>query len=469
VLAVASYAAYHYAIGPWLPNVRYDRADNPIPQTYLTTWASYTGAPTDQGERFNLLRVGWYLSPFGMIVGVAGLLRWIWGRLDAATGLFFGCLLVVGFIFIDESYTDAHYIYTMRRYLPVIIPALLIGFAWACHFLWRRVRPRLLGMALGGVAIFGLAIFFIYTSRAIIPHVEERGAVAQLSELASRFQGKTVVLFSNLRDEPYVVATPLHYVFGVQSFALARNYPEVNNDVIAGIVKRWQEQGYSVRVMMGANGGKLHLPGYTLKEEGSWSYSVDEFEQLYFQKPSNPYRVNLPWGIYSLQPAAGDEEPERPFRLDIGEMDYKYLVTGFYNQERAEGDPSAWRWTGDHAIVRVPWQAREGGTTLQGGTITLRLRPESPVEGRAIQRQDPLTVTLALETVDNPIGQITVPPGSAFTEYTLEVPPGVPRSSASQGTALLHLVAPTWSAQSAGISYDARALGVQVDSIEIDE
>ena len=31
------------------------------------------------------------------------------------------------------------------------------------------------------------------------------------------------------------------------------------------------------------------------------------------------------------------------------------------------------------------------------------------------------------------------------------------------------LVAPTWSAQSAGLSYDARALGVQVDAIEIDE
>jgi hypothetical protein len=49
VLAVGIYAIYHYEIGPWLPNVRFDRADNAIPQAFQTTLASYTGAPTDQG------------------------------------------------------------------------------------------------------------------------------------------------------------------------------------------------------------------------------------------------------------------------------------------------------------------------------------------------------------------------------------------------------------------------------------
>ncbi|HYO49127.1 MAG TPA: hypothetical protein VEW94_04680, partial [Chloroflexia bacterium] len=76
VLAVGGYAAYHYAIGPWLPNMREDNAGRPLAQTVFTTWESYIGAPVDLGERYNLLRIGWYLSPLGIVVGVAGLLRW---------------------------------------------------------------------------------------------------------------------------------------------------------------------------------------------------------------------------------------------------------------------------------------------------------------------------------------------------------------------------------------------------------
>jgi hypothetical protein len=462
---VAVYAIYQYAIGPWLPNVRFDRADRPIAQAIFTTWESYIGAPVDQGSRYNLLRVGWYLSPLGMALGIAGLVRWIWGRLGAATGLFFGSLLVVGFVFIEETYTDPHYIYTMRRYVPVILPALIMGIAWACQWAWSRLRPLPLGAGIAGLLAVGLAVFYLYTGRAIIPHVEERGAVAQLTDLAGRFPGRSVVLFSNERDEPYVVATPLQYIFGIESFALARPYPQVDNAVLDRVVARWQRQGYTVWAVLGANGGKLSLASFDLKEEGSWKYDVPEFEQLRFQKPTNVSRATLPWGIYSLVPRAASPQPGLPFRLDVGDMDYKWLVAGFYLQERAAGDPSDWRWTGNHAILRVPWPSAPGGTTLDGGKITLRLRPESPSQQGGPYRKDPLTVKLMLE--DTPIGEIRVPPGSPFADYTLQVPAGATRTSPGDGTALLHIQAPTWSPQRAGLSYDARALGVQVDVVEV--
>src|SRR5205814_8948812 len=99
-------------------------------------------------------------------------------------------------VFIGETYTDAHYIYTMRRYVPVILPALILGVAWACQFLWSRLRPQALGVGLAAVIALGLALFFAYTNRFLLPHVEEQGAVAQLSSLAQQFKGKSVVLFS---------------------------------------------------------------------------------------------------------------------------------------------------------------------------------------------------------------------------------------------------------------------------------
>jgi hypothetical protein len=315
----------------------------------------------------------------------------------------------------------------------------------------------------------GLALFFIYTNRALVPHVEEQGAVAQLSSLASRFSAKSVVLFSNERDEPYVVATPLQYIFGIETFALAHAYPQVNNTVLERVVKRWQSQGYKVWVMMGANGGKLDLPGFSLKEAGDWAYDVPELEPLYYQKPSNVSRSRLPWTIYSLEPRPQASQPALPFTLDIGNMDEKYLVAGFYISERAPGDTTDWRWTGDHAILRVPWPSQPGSNgTLQAGKITLRLRPESPSPLHRVTRTQPVTVTLTLENDSRPVGRIVVPPGSPFTGYTISVPAGIKKAGSEEGAALLHIRSSTWSAQQSGLSYDPRALGVQVDEVRVE-
>ena len=469
-LLVGGYALYHYAVAPWLPNLRLDKAGNPIPQEIPTTLSSYTGGLTDEGGRYNLLRIGWYVSPLGIALGVGGLMRWVWGRLGAASGLFFGSLLLMGLVFLPETYTEAHYIYTMRRYLPVILPALILGIAWACHFLWTAVRPRFVGWALGAGAAAAMFTFYIATStNVIIPHVEYQGAVAQFTDLANRFNvaPRSVVLFSQERDQPSVVATPLQYIFGIDSWVINRPYSEIHNDVLDGIVKRWESQGYKVWVMMGANGGKLDLPGYSLQEEGYWEYAVPEFEQLHTQKPYNTYRTNLPWGIYSVQPRAATPPPQLPFSLNIGDMDYPHLVAGFHTEEATPQDRDKWRWTGPTAILRVPWPTTtiSNTATYDGAIITLRARQESFSERGPARPPAPLPLKLYLD--DTPIGEIAVAPGPTFYEYTLRVPPGVLKRSPGIGTALLRIDSPTWSPKEAGAGGDERVLGVQLDALEI--
>jgi hypothetical protein len=464
VVSLGAYALYLYAIAPWQPNVRFNNAGVPIPQDIATTWESYIGAPVDEGGRFNLLRIGWYLSPVGLLLGVAGLLRWIWSRLNAATGLFFGALIVLSFIFITETYTDAHYIYTMRRYISLILPALIIGFAWACQFMWSRIRPRAVGLALGGGLALALALFFGYTARVVVANVEEDGAVGQLTELAERFEEtKSVLLFSNERDEPFIVATPLQYIFGIDSFVVNRTYPSIQNNIIEGIVARWQKQGYKVWVIMGSNGGKLHFANLSLKEEGNWTYNVREFEQLYIQKPSNFYSLPLPWGVYSVQPAA--PPPSLPLAIDIGDMDYKWLVAGFYRQEKADEDAQYWRWSGEHGILRVPWPASTDGTTLRGGTIKLRLRSQTPVPGEPPRRDGPVSVSLSLDATH--VGDVQVSNAGDFAEYNITVPAGLPTSDKEPGYALLHIQTPKLPEAKVGKSNDPRVLGIQVDSVEV--
>ena len=465
ILGLVVYVLYNYLYAPWQPNNRQDDAGNVIPQAIATSWESFIGAPVDEGSRFNLVRIGWYLSPLGLLLGAAGLLRWTWDRLNAATSLFFMSVLISGFVFIQETYTSAHYIYTMRRYLPVVLPALILGAAWAAGVLWSRVRPRPLGWALAGMVVIFLSGFFAYTSRVIIPHVEERGAVAQLSDLAARFDEKSVLLFSSERDEPYVVATPLQYIHGIESFVLARTYPNVDNTVLQGVVDRWQSQGYKVWVLMGANAGKLFLDKYSFQKEGEWEYRVPEFEQLYQQKPTNVSEAFLPWGIYSLQPRGAP--PAWPFNVDIGDSDYQWLVSGWNKQERDTPQAPYWRWTGSHPILRVPWPTTVvSGTSYFAGTIRLRLRPETPQPGKPLLRPDPVTLKLSLD--GTPVGEIAVAPGTDFAEYTIDIPAGIPKTEKDPDYALLHINSPTWSGASAGISYDARALGIQVDQVIIE-
>lgn len=467
-LAIGGYAVYNYAIGPWLPNLREDNAGNPLKQEVFTTWASYIGAPVDLGSRYNLLRIGWYLSPPGMILGVLGLLRWVWNRLNAGTALFLAMLAILSYVFIQETYTEAHYIYTMRRYMPIILPALLMGVAWSCQFLWSRVRPRVLGTTLAALLALGLGVFFIYTSRTIIQHVEEGGAVAQLNDLASRFKNpaKTVVLFSDGRDEPNLVSTPLQFIYGIESFVLVRGYPDINSPIIEKIVQRWQKDGYEVYIMMGANGGKVHFNSLSLKEVGSWQYAVPEFEQLYYQKPYNVSSAYLPWGIYSVQPVAA-QPPALPWAVNIGEMDYPALVAGFNKQETADNGKTYWRWTGDNATLRVPVPANPDGKTYAGARVTLRLRPETIVTGQAPIRTEPLTITLHLD--DTQLASIVVPPGTDFTDYTVTVPRGTPKKEHDPSTGLLRMESPTWSGKKAGLGNDNRALGVQVDRVKVDK
>jgi hypothetical protein len=277
-----------------------------------------------------------------------------------------------------------------------------------------------------------------------------------------------VLLFSNERDEPYLIATPMQYIYGIESFALARNYPSLNNAVIEGVVDRWQKQGYKVYVLMGANGGKLYLDKYSFRWEGYWEYRVPEFEQLYTQKPSNVSEAFLPWGIYSLEPKI--PAPAWPFNLDIGDADYPSLVSGWNKQERDDLQSPYWRWTGNHAILRVPWPAQDTapGATYTAGTLRLKLRPETPQKNTSlVYRTQPFTVTVSLD--NTPVGNITVQPGTGFTDYTLQIPAGVPKTEPDSETALLHIYSPTWSPADLKISGDARSLGVQVDQVIIDK
>jgi hypothetical protein len=513
-LGVALFFAYRYIWEPDIllnPAILAELAQGRIP----FAWQSYIGAPLEavaqtgkttqtwllNTNSYILVRLGWYLSPLGMVLGVAGLVRALWKRLTLGTAYFFAVFGIFVFIFGADTYTVATYPYSLRRFLPVVIPGLMILAAYALAWAAEKIRPRRVIRPLAWATAGALVVFFLVTGWVIISHTEDEGAVAQLTQLAQRFPDpkKTVLLFSNERDEPYVVATPLQYIFGFECFSLDRAYGEVKGSNIQQAVQRWQKAGYQVYAILGANGGKMFMPDidlvpYTTGGPAQWTYNVPELEQLFTQKPKNISSSTLHWGLYELQPRAGVGVPSLPFSLDIGGEDYKYLVAGFSGQERTPrtDDPNYWRWTFPDAFLRVPWS---DAAKARGGTITLRLSAGPPE--RAVHAPPPPGTTLRRgEVPDTPLvpapaqfklfagnlrlqpttltpggadpALVTLQPGGGFQDVTFIVPPNAPTAPVDGNYLLLHLNSTTWSPADAGVSADDRNLGVQVDSVRVD-
>src|SRR5258707_5282270 len=92
----------------------------------------------------NLVRLGWYLSPLGVLLGVLGFALW-WRRgLTRSSWLFLVVSLISAFFFLRLAYgtSDLTYIYILRRYMPVVYPAWSLGMAYALVALAGRGNRR---------------------------------------------------------------------------------------------------------------------------------------------------------------------------------------------------------------------------------------------------------------------------------------------------------------------------------------
>jgi hypothetical protein len=80
----------------------------------------------------NLVRLGWYLSPLGIALALAGLALMVY-RINATSWLFLVIAAIASVVFLRLTYgtSDQHYIYIMRRYVPHVYPAFAIGIAYA--------------------------------------------------------------------------------------------------------------------------------------------------------------------------------------------------------------------------------------------------------------------------------------------------------------------------------------------------
>lgn len=382
------------------------------------SWYAYVGGVTPLDRSANLIKLGWYLAPIGIALATLGAVIVVLRDLNTRNIFFFGTAALFTIFYLEELYSNPHYIYTTRHYIPLVIPLFILLTTRALDWLWHdafahdAMRHKIARWGAGGA----FALWMLYTLYAMgvvdasraqgvalrVPFVSQTtalgalkiesfgnsivgvqelgGAYRQIEALSDALPPNAVIIFSAGRDEPAALATPLKYIFGHDAFVSVFNNPP--GDKIAAMADTWRAQGREVILAYGTNGGRLQIPGYALERIGDAVLDVPQWAFAYEFMPRGAWRVNLNYTLYRAVPRAAPADAS--LVMDFGGDDFPYLLNGFL--ERA---PEAnTRWIGAlvadaqkaselkfvSGLVRVP-------LTDKTGKWLLRLRARAPREG----------------------------------------------------------------------------------------
>jgi len=270
----------------------------------------YGGSQIPITNHENLVRLGWYLSPLGIGLAVAGGVlclfneRWSnWSKLWPLWGVGGTFTLVL----IYNIFNNPFHIYAMRRYVPIVVPFFILAGAYTVSWLWqlrKRAAWHKIGRLAGIVLLITLVGWLAYNDRLIWNQVDYEGAVEQVEQVADLFEDGAVVLFI---DPPPVglgaiLGTPLQFLHGITSFDLQEDRLDV--DLLEGQITRWLNEGHPVYVARNPN-SSIPLPHDCLVPAGAAQLDMPLLEQTYDHVPAVVQRVHYEIEIYRVGPVCG--------------------------------------------------------------------------------------------------------------------------------------------------------------------
>ncbi len=255
----------------------------------------YGGGQTPNLDHENFIRLGWYLSPVGLALGVGGT-AWMLARdVNRRTLFLLGTGLFFSIFYLWRIGANPHQIYAMRRYVPHVLPFFIVA---ACYFLqrlgtWRAGRLRWMSIGLTLLWISGI----VWCARGFVSHTDLRGAMEQIAELNALFEPRSVLLF----DDPAPISmgdslgTPLHFLYGHDVLTL-RNLEGFELTRMEETLARWQAAGRHV-YWIGVGTDARWPDKATLGAMSDFTFTAAVLENTYDHKPTRvdaaPWRITI--------------------------------------------------------------------------------------------------------------------------------------------------------------------------------
>jgi 4-amino-4-deoxy-L-arabinose transferase-like glycosyltransferase len=249
-------------------------------------------------EPYNLVRLGWYLSPLGVALGVLGMALIVREQLTERTWMLVGLGVFFSGLYLYRTFNNPHHIYVMRRYVPAVIPTFALGIAYILSrlFAWRRVgRVLAIGLAL---AQFGL---LLYADRVVVRQVDYRGGLEQYRAFARTIPPDAIVMFND--NQPVgtagIVGTPLAYLDGRTVIDLQED--RINRDRLDALVQGWLTSGRPVMVVDGPSRVAGLCDRWRCRSLGTTQFNMPILEASYEHFPVNINRLQFSLDLYLVE------------------------------------------------------------------------------------------------------------------------------------------------------------------------
>ncbi len=260
-------------------------------------------AVTPVMDHVNFIRLGWYLSPLGVWLGILGTCWLIWrvGRTaDQQLGklLFLSIGLLFTVLYIWKLQANHHQIYAMRRYVPVTLPFLIgcgaclirqIGTSVRGELYERPLRHvyHLRTLCMAAVALLWLA-GFAWLARGFVTQVDDAGSYEAIAQMTGQLDAHNIVLFN---DPPAfgqgdMLGTTLYFMHGIDLFVV-HDTAAIDKQAFENQLKRWQEDGRTLYwITPTGNSTPFPLADWQLANNQPYSVQFDFLEPDYFEKPT---------------------------------------------------------------------------------------------------------------------------------------------------------------------------------------
>lgn len=259
----------------------------------------YSGQAITNYDHENLLRFAWYLAPAGVWLGVAGICLLLW-RIERRTVVMIGMGLLFSLLYLWRIQANPHHIYTMRRYVPVVMPFFIVSTACLLGWLAGR-RPRWLAAPALLLAILWLGGLG-WGARGFVTQVDYRGVITQLAAINDGLSPNAVLLFNDQAPigQGDVWGTPLRFLYGHDIFSL-RDPAALDERRLNNTIQQWQAAGRTV-YWVEVPGGATWQPAGDMRLVQDYQLEATVMENSYDHRPAKVLSRSWPGEIYELAP-----------------------------------------------------------------------------------------------------------------------------------------------------------------------